>query len=86
MASADRGELHRPDVLLAQARRMMADQKIRGMAVEFGGNWLDIRRFEELNSVDRERFPDFSNDLRDAMFEEPIRFITDAIQSNRSDA
>ena len=69
-----------PEVLLAQARRMMKDQRFRGLAMEFGGNWLDFRRFEELNTVDRERFPDFDNDLRDAMFEEPIRFIPDVFQ------
>jgi hypothetical protein len=33
--------------------------------------------------VDRERFPAFNNDLREAMFQEPIRFIEDAIRNNR---
>ena len=32
--------------------------------VEFGTNWLGVRRFEEYNSVDCERFPAFSNELR----------------------
>ena len=71
------GELHQPDVLLAQARRMLRDDRVRGLAVEFGGNWLDFRRFEEHNSVDRGRFPQFTNELRQAMFEEPIRFLID---------
>ena len=43
--------------LLAQTRRMLQDDRVRGLAIEFGGNWLDFRRFEEHNSVDRERFP-----------------------------
>ena len=54
------------------------------MATEFGGNWLDFRRFDEHNAVDRERFPQFSNELRAAMFEEPIRFITDVVRNDRS--
>src|SRR5262249_48635592 len=38
------GELHRPEVLVAQTRRMLGDDRVRGLAVEFGGNWLDFRR------------------------------------------
>ena len=56
---------------------MLKDERARGLATEFGGNWLDFRRFEEHNAVDRERFPEFTNELREAMFEEPIRFIDD---------
>src|SRR5204863_10075429 len=77
-------DLHNPDVLASQARRMLKDARVRGLAVEFGGNWLDFRRFEELNTVDRERFTSFNNDLREAMFEEPIRFMLDVFQQNRS--
>jgi hypothetical protein len=50
------------------------------MAVEFGGQWLDFRRFESHNSVDRERFPVFTDQLRSAMYEEPIRFLHDLLQ------
>jgi hypothetical protein len=75
--------LHRPDVLIAEARRMLKDSRARGLATEFVGNWLDFRRFEQHNGVDRERFPTFDNDLREAMFEEPIRFALDVIQHDR---
>jgi hypothetical protein len=34
--------------------------------------------------VDRERFPAFTNDLRQAMFEEPVRFVEDLIRNNHS--
>jgi mono/diheme cytochrome c family protein len=78
------GDLHQRDVLLAQSRRMLKDKKVRGLAVEFGGNWLDFRRFEEHNSVDRERFAAFDNELRQAMFEEPVRFFLNVVQENRS--
>ena len=78
------GDLQRPDVLLAQTRRMLKDDRVRGLATEFTGNWLDFRHFETNNSVDRERFPSFNNDLRGAMFEEPVRFVADAIHNDRS--
>jgi hypothetical protein len=78
------GDLHRPDVLIAQTRRMLKDPRIRGLATEFGGNWLDFRHFEQNNSVDRQRFPTFNNDLREAMFQEPIRFLEYVFQNDRS--
>jgi hypothetical protein len=84
LAHAAAGNLHRREVLVAQARRLMWDNRVRGMATEFAGNWLDIRRFEEHNAVDRERFPTFTNELRAAMFEEPVRFTMDLIQRNGS--
>jgi hypothetical protein len=83
LAHAAAGDLRQPAVLTAQARRMLRDPKVRGLATEFAGNWLDVRRFEEHNAVDRERFPSFTNELRQAMFEEPIRYIVDIAQRNR---
>ena len=84
MALAVKGELHKPEVLAAQARRMLKDPRVQALAVEFGGNWLDFRRFEEHNAVDRERFPSFNDTLRQAMFEEPVHFMMDTFQSNGS--
>src|SRR6185437_4576736 len=84
LAHAAAGDLHQPEVLKAQSRRMLRDSRVRGLATEFGGNWLDFRRFEEHNSVDRQRFPTFTNELRQAMFEEPIRYFLDMAQRNRS--
>jgi hypothetical protein len=83
LSHASSGDLNRPTVLAAQVRRMLKDGRARGLSTEFGGNWLDFRRFESHNAVDRERFPSFTNELREAMFEEPIRFITDMIQNDR---
>ena len=84
MKHAAAGDLQKPDVLAAQARRMMQQRHVRRLATEFAANWLDIRRFEEHNAVDRERFPGFTNELREAMFEEPIRFVQDVIQRDGS--
>ena len=77
-------DLQKPAVLLAQTRRMMKDARVRGLATEFTGNWLNFRLFENNNAVDRARFPQFNNDLREAMFQEPIRYVEDTIQNNRS--
>ena len=84
LAHAAADDLHRPDVLIAQARRMLRDPKARALAVEFGGNWLDFRRFEEHNAVDRSRFPAFTDALREAMYEEPIHYLEDTFENDRS--
>ncbi|HEY7153756.1 MAG TPA: DUF1592 domain-containing protein [Gemmataceae bacterium] len=84
LAHVAAGDLHQPKVLTAQSRRMLRDPRLRGLATEFAGNWLDFRRFEEHNSVDRERFPTFTPELRQAMFEEPIRYFLDVAQRDRS--
>lgn len=84
MNHAQKGDLHKPAVLLAQARRMLKDPKVKGLATEFTGNWLVFRQFETNNSVDRMRFPTFDDNLREAMFEEPIHFMQDNIENDRS--
>jgi hypothetical protein len=84
LAHAGAGDLQSPEVLIAQARRMLKDDRASGLALEFAGNWLDFRRFDENNTVDRERFPSFNNDLREAMFQEPVRFIEDVFRNNGS--
>ncbi len=84
LTHASKGDLQKPDMLVAQARRMLKDDRGRALAVEFAGNWLDFRRFEENNTVDRERFPSFNNELRQAMFEEPVRLVDDVIRNERS--
>ena len=79
------GDLSRRDVLIAQTRRMLKDPRARGLATEFAANWLDSRHFETYNSVDRERFPNFTNDLRagDVRGAGPVRRRGDSEQSLR---
>ncbi|MDA1049683.1 MAG: DUF1592 domain-containing protein [Planctomycetota bacterium] len=84
LLSATHVSIGDPPAIAAQAKRMLNDEKIRGLATEFAANWLDIRRFEEHNSVDRDRFPEFTDELRQAMFEEPIQFVVDLVRNDRS--
>lgn len=78
------GDLHRPEVLVAASRRMLRDRRVWGLATQFAGNWLDFRRFDEHQGVDRERFSSFTDELRQAMYEEPIRFFVDLVGEDRS--
>jgi len=77
------GDLLKPEALAGQVRRMLKDEKAKALSIEFAGNWLEFRRFEDHNSVDRTRFTEFTNELRQAMFEEPVRFIDDLIRNGK---
>ena len=84
MADANSEKLLESEVLMHHFRRMIRDPRMERFATEFLGNWLGFRRFEEHNSVDRERFPAFTPALREAMFQEPIRFFCDLVLNQGS--
>lgn len=77
------GELSRPEVLQQQTRRMLRDERIRRLATEFGCQWLQIYEFSTTESKSEQAFPEF-NSLRDDMYEESIRFVTDLFQQDAS--
>lgn len=70
------GRLRDPDVLAAQARRMLADEKARRLATEFACQWLHVYEFDALDEKSERHFPTFAA-LRGAMYEETILFFTD---------
>ena len=80
---AAQGKLRDPDVLTAQARRMLRDERARRLATEFGCAWLHIYDFDELSEKSDRHFPTFTG-LRGAMYEETIRFFTDLFQNDGS--
>ncbi len=82
-AAAAAGKLHTPEVLAKQARRMLADARVRRLATEFAGQWLHIYDFDSLDEKSEKHFPEFA-DLRGDMYEESIRFFTDLFQSDAS--
>ena len=81
---AEGNELQDTQILQAEVHRMLKDSKSKGLAMEFCGNWLGFRHFESHNGVDRQRFPQFDDRLRSAMFGEALHFSWDVIQNKRS--
>jgi hypothetical protein len=79
---AAEGRLRDPDVLVAQMRRMLRDEKARRLAKEFGCAWLHIYGFDELGEKSERHFPTFA-ELRGAMYEETILFFKDLFQNDR---
>jgi hypothetical protein len=66
LALAERKELSRPAVLELQARRMLADPRARTLATSFAAQWLHLRNLDSL-VPDGRLFPDFDDNLRQAM-------------------
>lgn len=78
------GKLHEEQVLTAQIERMLKDPRLRALAIEFGTQWIHVRGFDELKEKNEKLFPTFDASLRQAIYEESIRFFQDIFQNNRS--
>ena len=80
---AETGKLRDPDVLAAQARRMLKDDKVRRLATEFGCQSLHVRDVAVLDEKSDRHFPTFTQ-VREAMQEEVTQFYIDLFQHDRS--
>jgi hypothetical protein len=77
------GQLRDPKVFTEQTLRMLKDERIRSLAIEFGTQWIHVRGFDELKEKNEKLFPTFDAKLRQAMYEESILFFQDLFQSDR---
>ncbi|AMV19137.1 DUF1592 domain-containing protein [Planctomyces sp. SH-PL14] len=89
---ATRGELRRPEVLEPQVRRMLKDPRSRSLVENFAGQWLYLRNLDAV-TPDMRLFPDFDDNLRQAMrretelvFEKVLRDDWSVLDLVRSDA
>jgi Protein of unknown function (DUF1592)/Protein of unknown function (DUF1588)/Protein of unknown function (DUF1587)/Protein of unknown function (DUF1585)/Protein of unknown function (DUF1595)/Planctomycete cytochrome C len=81
--AAAAGKLHDPKELARQTRRMLKDDKVRGLAIEFGTQSIHVRHFDTFNEKNEKLFPTFDAGLRKAIYEESILFFQDLFQHNR---
>lgn len=80
---ASAGQLHEPETLKTQTRRMLKSPKVRRLATEFGCHWLHIHDFGSHNEKSERHFPTFTA-LRESMYQEAILVLTDLFQNDRS--
>jgi hypothetical protein len=66
----------------AQVKRMMADPKSAALADNFAGQWLELRNLEVVKP-DPQKFPEWNQDLRDAMKAETRMFFDHILRENR---
>jgi mono/diheme cytochrome c family protein len=80
---AEHGELSRPDVLAGQVRRMLADERSQSLASNFAGQWLHLRNLEAA-TPDMRLFPDFDDNLRQAMRRETELLFASVLREDRT--
>ncbi len=77
------GSLRDPKILAAQAARLLKDDRVRSLAIEFGTQWIHVRGFDELKEKNEKLFPTFDEKLRTAIYEESILFFQDLFQGDQ---
>ena len=80
---AARGRLQEPAVLTAQVRRMLADPRADALTKNFAGQWLQVRNIRS-STPDKNDFPDFDDNLRQAFEQEMNLFFGSIVRENRS--
>lgn len=83
LVAAEQGKLKNADVLESQVRRMLADDKAKSLATNFASQWLHLRNLESI-TPDGRIFPDFDDNLRQAMRRETEMHFLEMIRSNGS--
>jgi hypothetical protein len=77
------GSLRRPEVLSAEARRMLADPRAAALAEEFAGQWLRFSSFEKHDGVDTTKFPEMTPAVRADMKREAAEFFLHFFREDR---
>ena len=81
--AASRGTLSRPATVERQARRLLADPKAESLIDNFLGQWLQLRNLKSKQPNSHE-FPDFDDNLRQALHTEMELFVSSIIREDRS--
>jgi len=83
LSLASAGKLADQAVLRRQVQRMIADPRSEALASRFFSQWL---RLQDLDKVvpDVRQYPDFDQQLRDAMRRETELFLQNLVRENRS--
>ena len=80
---ARRGELRDPVVLERQVRRMLADPRSSALVNSFAAQWLYLRNLRAV-TPDVNEFPEFDENLRDALQRETELFLHSQLREDRS--
>ena len=83
LEAAEKGDLHKSDVLARQTRRMLADPRSRSLVTNFAAQWLHLRNLDAV-TPDPRLFPDFDDNLRQAMRHETEFLFEEVMRDDRS--
>ena len=80
---AAKGTLSQPAVLEREVRRLLADPRASALSTRFAAQWLRLPDLDQVQP-DIRQYPDFDEQLRDAMRTETETFFDDLVRSDRS--
>ena len=80
---ASAGRLSEPGVLERQVDRMLADPRAENLVTNFAAQWLHLRNLDGV-TPDKRLFPDFDDNLRQAMRRETELFVGSILREDRS--
>ena len=80
---AAQGKLTKPEMLEQQVRRMLADPRSEALVKNFAAQWLFLRNLQSF-VPDQQEFPNFDDNLRQAMRKETELFFGSLIREDRS--
>ena len=83
LAAAEAGDLGTAKGRKVQVTRMVRDEKFSALVENFAGQWLELRNIA-LAKPDPEIFPEFDEDLREAMVRETELFFANIVEEDRS--
>jgi hypothetical protein len=83
LEAAIRGRLRKPEELDKQVKRMLVDPRSKALVSNFAGQWLHIRNLKN-TTPDKNDFPDFDDNLRQAFERELDLFVGSIITEDRS--
>jgi mono/diheme cytochrome c family protein len=78
------GRLREPEVLTAQVRRMLGDERSDALVNNFTGQWLQLRNLEAKVVPDLLMFPDFDDNMRKGFRTETQMFFGYILRQDRS--
>jgi hypothetical protein len=81
--AAGAGELTDAPGIQRQVKRMLGDPKARRLSTEFFGQWLGFYHFDQYKGVDTSRFAEFTDDVKEAMYDEAVSFFEHVIRKER---
>jgi mono/diheme cytochrome c family protein len=82
LREASAGRLRAPDALRRQVRRLLADRRSSALVDGFTVQWLKLGKIAGV-VPDVDAFPDFDENLRDAMVQETRAFVASQLRDNR---
>lgn len=80
---AFKGDLHRPEVMAAEVKRMIADRRASNFVENFAGQWLTLTKLDNFEPNEKQ-FPKWNEELRELLKKETFIFFAEVMRDDQS--